>query len=91
MLERGRDGGWGLRHAIAEERAKRERRDAVERLRAELTLAGVRIVPRPRDWGSRPSRGLAAFIDTHNHHVMVLLLVAGRLYGVSSTGNFINT
>jgi hypothetical protein len=46
-------GSWGMRHAIAEEQTKRERKEQAERLRAELTLAGVRIVPRPRDWGYR--------------------------------------
>jgi len=49
LLARGK--GWGLSHAVAEERAKRTRREAAERLRAELVLAGARITPRPKDFG----------------------------------------
>lgn len=44
-------GPWGFRHAIEDEKAKRDRREKIERLRAELVVAGVRVVSRPRDWG----------------------------------------
>jgi ParB family chromosome partitioning protein len=49
IISRGR--GWGFTHAVAEERAKIERKDAAERVRAELVLAGARITPRPKDFG----------------------------------------
>ena len=49
ILSRGR--GWGFSHAVAEERAKRERRDLAERLKAELVLAGARVTTRPKDFG----------------------------------------
>ncbi|HSU36304.1 MAG TPA: ParB/RepB/Spo0J family partition protein [Propionibacteriaceae bacterium] len=51
ITQRATSGPWGFRHAIAEEQKKREHRQQLERLRAELTLAGVRIVPRPQQWG----------------------------------------
>ncbi|MBT0774295.1 hypothetical protein KIH74_35455 [Kineosporia sp. J2-2] len=41
---------WGFAHALAEETRKRERRETVDRLKAELTLAGVKIVPTPKNW-----------------------------------------
>jgi ParB family chromosome partitioning protein len=49
ILKRGT--GWGFEHAIADERRKRERATAVERLKAELVLAGVRIITKPKNWG----------------------------------------
>jgi ParB-like chromosome segregation protein Spo0J len=49
IISRGR--GWGFTHAVAEERAKIERKDAAERVRAELVLAGARITTRPKDFG----------------------------------------
>jgi ParB family chromosome partitioning protein len=49
ILSRGR--GWGFSHAVAEERSKIERRDAAERAKAELVLAGVKVTPKPRDYG----------------------------------------
>jgi ParB/RepB/Spo0J family partition protein len=45
--------GWGFTHAVAEERSKRDRRNAVERLKAELVLAGVRLTTCPKDFGYR--------------------------------------
>jgi ParB family chromosome partitioning protein len=49
ILSRGR--GWGFTHAVAEERSKIERREAAERAKAELVLAGVRVTARPKDYG----------------------------------------
>jgi ParB/RepB/Spo0J family partition protein len=51
ILQRGRTSTWGLRHVLAEERSKRVRRDKLERLRAELLLAGVKMVAKPKTWG----------------------------------------
>lgn len=42
---------WGFKHAIADETTKRERKQTTERLRATLTLAGVKLITRPKDWG----------------------------------------
>ncbi len=41
---------WGFAHALSEETRKRERRETIGRLKAELTLAGVKIVTTPKDW-----------------------------------------
>jgi len=49
IISRGK--GWGFTHAVAEERAKLDRRTAAERLKAELILAGARITTRPKDFG----------------------------------------
>ena len=49
ILARGK--GWGFTHAVAEERSKIERREAGERAKAELVLAGVRVTSRPKDYG----------------------------------------
>jgi ParB family chromosome partitioning protein len=49
IISRGR--GWGFTHAVAEERAKADRKSAAERLKAELVLAGARITTRPKDFG----------------------------------------
>jgi ParB-like chromosome segregation protein Spo0J len=49
IISRGK--GWGFTHAVAEERAKADRKTAAERLKAELVLAGARIAPRPKDFG----------------------------------------
>lgn len=43
--------GWGFSHAVAEERAKCTKREATERLKAELVLAGARVTTRPKDFG----------------------------------------
>ncbi|NLT54595.1 MAG: ParB/RepB/Spo0J family partition protein [Actinomycetales bacterium] len=43
--------GWGFSHAVAEERAKATKREATERLKAELVLAGVKVTTRPKDFG----------------------------------------
>jgi ParB/RepB/Spo0J family partition protein len=49
IISRGK--GWGFSHAVAEERAKQTRREATERLKAELVLAGARVTTRPKDFG----------------------------------------
>jgi ParB/RepB/Spo0J family partition protein len=49
IISRGK--GWGFTHAVAEERAKQDRRTAAERLKAELVLAGARITTRPKNFG----------------------------------------
>jgi ParB-like chromosome segregation protein Spo0J len=49
IISRGK--GWGFTHAVAEERAKADRKTAAERLKAELVLAGARITARPKDFG----------------------------------------
>ncbi|GLY33429.1 ParB/RepB/Spo0J family partition protein [Kineosporia sp. NBRC 101731] len=41
---------WGFAHALAEETRRRERRETITRLKAELTLAGVKIVTTPKNW-----------------------------------------
>ncbi|MGH8792118.1 MAG: ParB/RepB/Spo0J family partition protein [Stackebrandtia sp.] len=53
IIDRGaRDvGPWGFKHAIAEERAKRDRKEAVDRLKAELVLDGVRVTSKPKGFG----------------------------------------
>src|SRR5690242_20556225 len=51
ILDRGATTPWGFRHILEDERGKRDRRTKAERLRAELVLAEVKIVPRPKDWG----------------------------------------
>ncbi|NLG21732.1 MAG: ParB/RepB/Spo0J family partition protein [Actinomycetales bacterium] len=43
--------GWGFSHAVATERAKATKREAAERLKAELVLAGVKVTTRPKDFG----------------------------------------
>ena len=50
IATRAQSGPWGVQHVIAEEQKKLERRQQQDRLRAELTLAGVRIVSRPQGW-----------------------------------------
>jgi hypothetical protein len=42
---------WGFKHAIADETTKRDRKQTTERLRATLTLVGVKLITRPKDWG----------------------------------------
>jgi ParB/RepB/Spo0J family partition protein len=41
-------GHWGYKHAIAEERARQSTKDELDRLKAELVLAGVKVTPRPK-------------------------------------------
>ncbi|GGJ75785.1 hypothetical protein GCM10010123_02130 [Pilimelia anulata] len=50
LLRRGGH-GWGLKHAIADEKAKRERRDTVAQMKAQLVLDRVKVVPTPQGWG----------------------------------------
>jgi ParB/RepB/Spo0J family partition protein len=49
VLKRGTK-GWGLKHVIAEEQHKIQAKDALERAKAELVLAGVKVVPAPKGW-----------------------------------------
>jgi ParB family chromosome partitioning protein len=64
LLARGK--GWGLTHAVAEERAKRDRKDVAERLRAELVLAGVKVTPKPAGFGYESRECSAATLrDAH--------------------------
>ncbi|GAB3259791.1 ParB/RepB/Spo0J family partition protein [Kineosporia babensis] len=41
---------WGFAHALAEETRKRDRREMVAQFKAQLTLAGVKIVNTPKNW-----------------------------------------
>ncbi|MEV3934386.1 hypothetical protein AB0K52_00180 [Glycomyces sp. NPDC049804] len=41
-------GYWGFKHAIADERSRQEKKQALEVLKAELVLAGVKVTPRPK-------------------------------------------
>ncbi|SDE03992.1 hypothetical protein [Glycomyces harbinensis] len=41
-------GHWSYQHLIAEERHRQDTRDMLERLKAELVLAGVKVTPRPK-------------------------------------------
>ncbi|MEU5156081.1 ParB/RepB/Spo0J family partition protein [Glycomyces sp. NPDC021274] len=41
-------GYWGYQHAIAEERARQVAKNELDRLKAELVLAGVKVTPRPK-------------------------------------------
>ncbi|MEV6965182.1 ParB/RepB/Spo0J family partition protein [Hamadaea sp. NPDC051192] len=50
IMDKGR-GTWGFRHAISDARDRRVRNAAADRIFAELTLAGVKVVPTPRDFG----------------------------------------
>ncbi|GAA2522746.1 ParB/RepB/Spo0J family partition protein [Pilimelia columellifera] len=50
LLKRGSH-GWGLKHVIAEEKAKRERKETVARLKAQLVLDRVKLVSTPQGWG----------------------------------------
>ena len=47
---------WGFEHAVAEERRKREKKRAAEVLKAELTLADVKVTSRPQDLGGAHAR-----------------------------------
>ncbi|GAA0812135.1 ParB/RepB/Spo0J family partition protein [Spirilliplanes yamanashiensis] len=49
LLKRGAN-GWRLRHAIADERHKREVQESLDRCKAELVLAGVKVIPTPKNW-----------------------------------------
>ncbi|WP_035748738.1 ParB/RepB/Spo0J family partition protein [Glycomyces sp. NRRL B-16210] len=40
-------GHWSVQHLIAEERHRQGAKDTIERLKAELVLAGVKVTPRP--------------------------------------------
>ncbi|WP_199042653.1 ParB/RepB/Spo0J family partition protein [Glycomyces salinus] len=40
-------GHWGYKHAIADEQARQATKDRIERLKAELVLAGVKVTARP--------------------------------------------
>ena len=52
-------GPWGFKHALTEEANRRKARDGADRLRAELTLAGVKVTAKPKDFGYK-SREAAA-------------------------------
>lgn len=41
-------GHWGYRHAIADEQRRQSAKDQVERIKAELVLAGVKVTARPK-------------------------------------------
>lgn len=41
-------GHWSVKHLIAEERHRQQTKDKVERLKAELVLAGVKVTARPK-------------------------------------------
>lgn len=41
-------GYWGYQHAIADERARQQKRHELEVLKAELVLEGVKVTPRPK-------------------------------------------
>jgi ParB family chromosome partitioning protein len=60
ILKRGGGSGWTFEHSLAEERRRRDRKVAVERLKAELVLAGVRTIPRPKNWGWGATREVRA-------------------------------
>jgi ParB family chromosome partitioning protein len=49
VLKRGA-GGWGLKHAIADAQQKLQAAEAMERCKAELVLAGVKVVKPPKGW-----------------------------------------
>jgi ParB/RepB/Spo0J family partition protein len=40
-------GHWSVQHLIAEERHRQQAKDTLDRLKAELVLAGVKVTPRP--------------------------------------------
>lgn len=50
IIEKGSSGPWGFRHAIRDAKSRRDRKKATTRLRAELILAGVKVIPQPKDW-----------------------------------------
>ncbi|MBN1170681.1 MAG: ParB/RepB/Spo0J family partition protein [Micromonosporaceae bacterium] len=66
ILKRGGGAGWTFQHAIAEERRRRDRKTAVDRVKAELLLAGVRTIPTPKQWGWGATREVRAadLVDT---------------------------
>ncbi|SCG15492.1 chromosome partitioning protein, ParB family [Micromonospora echinofusca] len=41
---------WGIKHKVQEERRKRQVKEAVAAVTAELEAAGVKIVKRPKEW-----------------------------------------
>ena len=41
-------GHWSVQHLIAEERHRQQTKDTLDRLKAELVLAGVKVTPRPK-------------------------------------------
>lgn len=41
-------GHWSIQHLIAEERHRQQTKDTIDRLKAELVLAGVKVTPRPK-------------------------------------------
>ncbi|HLL66433.1 MAG TPA: ParB/RepB/Spo0J family partition protein [Micromonosporaceae bacterium] len=49
VLQRGTK-GWGLKHVIAEEQHKIQAKDAMERCKAELIVAGVKVIKTPKGW-----------------------------------------
>jgi ParB family chromosome partitioning protein len=51
VIERGNSRS-GFAHAIAEERHRRGRNAAAEKLKAQLVLDGVKVLPKPKDWGT---------------------------------------
>ncbi|GIG67735.1 ParB/RepB/Spo0J family partition protein [Phytomonospora endophytica] len=55
VLDKASSGTWGFKHAISDAKKRRDRKAEADKLRAELTLAGVKIISRPKDypWASR--------------------------------------
>lgn len=51
IIERGTDNIWGFKHAINDARDRRNRKAVADRLFAELTLAGVKVLPKPKGFG----------------------------------------
>jgi len=58
VVEKGADSTWGFKHVISDAKNRRDRKAAANKLRAELTLAGVKLIGRPKDfpWDSKAAR-----------------------------------
>ncbi|GHJ45869.1 hypothetical protein Cs7R123_32110 [Catellatospora sp. TT07R-123] len=62
--------GWGLQHAIANERSKRAYNEARDRAKAELVLAGVKVTARPKAWGyESPAVEASRLVDSEGERL----------------------
>lgn len=68
LVEKG-TGSWGMKHLVAEERSRRTRKEKTERLKAELVIAGVKIIPQPKDWPDGKAAEASTLLDPDGQQV----------------------
>lgn len=50
IIDKGAKGHWGIQHALAEEKRRRDRKQLAEDLRQQLILDGVKVTAKPKGW-----------------------------------------